>query len=511
MVKKGEKNTVVTIIKLIVFVLVLVLQIVTFYFIYKGSLEFSNSFRVISLSIQVISVLYILYGHERLTYKIPWLILVVLVPVAGAILHLLLGPNRIGRKMRNARDKAINNSHYLLPDDSKIKEELNGSSIIKQVNLLKNLSGYPVNRNKEVKYFDIGEKYFESMIEDLKNAKEYILLEYFIIAKGKLFDRIYSILVDKLKEGVEVIILADGWGGLFRYPRNKMSELASLGAKVKRFNPIRFGVNTYINYRDHRKITVIDGKIAYTGGVNIADEYINEQIRFGHWKDNGIRLEGEVVKSIVIAFLKSLEIATNKTPDYKKYIKDADFKKDNTGYTLFYTDGPDNRKNPAENIYMEVINSAKEYVYIYTPYLLPSTELLSSILNAKRSGIDVRIITPHKPDKWYVHLVTKSYYDELVKEGVKVYEYLPGFMHAKTIVSDDSLAVVGTINLDYRSLNLNYECACLMYETGIENDIKEDFLNTIKMSKEITIADVKSKNIFIKMLESLLNTFGPLF
>ena len=511
MVKKGEKNTVVTIIKLIVFVLVLILQITTFYIIYRGSVEFSNSFRVISLSIQIISVIYILYGHERLTYKIPWLILVVLVPVAGAIIHLLLGPNRVGRKMRKAREKAINNSNFLLPDDSKNLEELKDRSIIKQVNLLKNLSGYPINKNEANEYFEIGEKYFDSMIEDMKKAKDYILLEYFIIAKGKLFDRIYSVLSEKLKEGVEVIILADGWGGLFRYPRNKMIDLVSLGAKVKRFNPIRFGVNTYLNYRDHRKITVIDGKIAYTGGVNIADEYINEQIRFGHWKDNGIRLEGGVVKSLSVALLRNLEIATNKVPDYKRYIKDVEHLSDNNGYTLFYTDGPDNRKNPAENIYMELINSAKKYVYIYTPYLLPSTELLSSILNAKRSGIDVRIITPHKPDKWYVHFVTRSYYDELVKEGVRVYEYLPGFMHAKTIVSDDNIAVVGTINFDYRSLNLNYECACLMYETGIEEKIRDDFLDTLKMSQEITLDNISKKNIFIKMLESILNTFGPLF
>ena len=511
MVKKGEKNSVVIIIKLIVFVLVLVLQIITFYYIYRGSVAFSKSFRIVSLSIQVISVLYILYGHERLTYKIPWLILVVLVPVAGAVIHLLLGPNRVGRKMRNARDKAIKNSKHLLTDDSKIKEELKQSSIIKQVNLLNSLSGYPINRNKEVTYFEIGEKYFDSMLNDMKLAKDYILLEYFIIAKGKLFDKIYNILVEKLKEGVEVIILADGWGGLFRYPKNKMSELANLGAKVKRFNPIRFGVNTYINYRDHRKITVIDGKMAYTGGVNIADEYVNEQIRFGHWKDNGIKLEGEVVKSMTVAFLRNLEIATNKVPDYDRYVKNIQNTEQTNGYTLFYTDGPDNRKNPAENIYMELINSAKKYVYIYTPYLLPSTELLSCILNAKRSGIDVRIITPHKPDKWYVHLVTRSYYDELVKEGIKVYEYLPGFMHAKTIVIDDNVAVVGTINLDYRSLNLNYECACLMYETGIENIIKDDFINTIKMSKEITIEEINKKNIFIKIFESFLNTFGPLF
>ena len=277
--------------------------------------------------------------------------------------------------------------------------------------------------------------------------------------------------------------MADGWGSFLRYPKKMMDELQEMGAIIKKYNPLRFGINTYINYRDHRKIVVIDGTIAYTGGVNIADEYINEQIRFGHWKDNGIRIEGKAVESYVIAFLKNYEIATNITPEYKWYLENkgeyAETKK-LQGYNMFFTDGPDNRKNPAENVYISMLNLSKDYVYIYTPYFVANPELLTAILNASRSGVDVRIITPHKPDKWYVHLITRSYYEVLLEAGVKVYEYLPGFLHAKTFVSDDTTAIVGSINLDYRSLNLNYECGTWMYRTGTEKVIKQDFIHTME-------------------------------
>ena len=287
--------------------------------------------------------------------------------------------------------------------------------------------------------------------------------------------------------------MADGWGSLLRYPKHLLDELETLGATVKKYNPLRFGINTYINYRDHRKIVVIDGTVAYTGGINIADEYTNEQIRFGHWKDNGIRVTGKVVESYIVAFLKNFEIATNTTPDYKWFIENkvqCSKEKEKCGYTMFYTDGPDNRKNPAENVYIQMLNSAREYVYIYTPYFVASPELLTAILNASYSGIDVRIITPHKPDKWYVHLTTRSYYEVLLEAGVKVYEYLPGFLHAKTFISDDETAIVGSINLDYRSLNLNYECGMWMYRTGTELDIKQDFVNTINKSKEISLEEI---------------------
>lgn len=514
--KKGERNIWTTIIKLIVFAIVLTLQVVSFIYIYKGSVVFGQTFSAVTRVLQIIVVVYILYGHEKLAYKIPWLILIMFMPIAGIIIYFLWGQNRVGKRMRVARDKTIANSHLLLHDDKKVLENIESEDkqVAKQVQLLKTLSGYPIYNNEGVEYFEIGENYFDRLLEDLKKAKKYILIEFFIIAKGKLFNKVMEVLKERALAGVKIIIIADGWGSLLRYPRNSIAELEDYGIIVKRYNPLRFGVNTYMNYRDHRKIVVIDGSIAYTGGVNIADEYANEQIRFGHWKDNGIRIYGKAVQSYTIAFLRNYEIVTNKVPDYEWYVDNEvnhELKLKNiNGYSMFFTDGPDNRKNPAENAYIQILNTAKEYVYIYTPYFVSSPEMLNSILNASRSGIDVRIITPSKPDKWYVHLTTRSYYDVLVEAGVKVYEYLPGFLHAKTFVSDDNTAIVGSINLDYRSLNLNYECAMWMHGTGVEQDIKKDFLATLENSKQITKEDIFKKNIITKILEAIMNTFAPL-
>ena len=512
---RGEKNIWVMLIKLAISLVVLAVQVLIFYVIFKGSAVLSTYFTTGTRVLQFIVVLYILYGHERLAYKIPWLIMIMFLPVAGIIIYFLWGASKVGKKMRMARDKTISNSYHLLQDDNKeiVEIEVKDKQTVKQVKLLKELSKYPVYANEGIEYLDIGETCFERMLDDMKNAKKYILIEFFIIAKGNLFNRIYDILEQKLKEGVKVTVMADGWGSFLRYPKHMLDELEDLGATVKKYNPLRFGVNTYINYRDHRKIVVIDGTIAYTGGINIADEYTNEQIRFGHWKDNGIRVVGKAVESYLVAFLKNYEIATNTTPDYKWYFDNKGICEECTnlqGYNMFFTDGPDNRKNPAESVYIKILNAAKDYVYIYTPYFVASPELLTAILNASYSGVDVRIITPHKPDKWYVHLTTRSYYEVLLEAGVKVYEYLPGFLHAKTFVSDDTTAIVGSINLDYRSLNLNYECGAWMYKTGTELAIKQDFINTMEKSQEISLDEVKNRNIFVKMLEAIINTFAPL-
>jgi len=513
--KRGERNIWVVLIKLAISLIVFGIQLFIFYIIYKGSVVFSSYFSVGSRILQVIVVLYILYGHEKLAYKIPWLITIMFLPVAGIIIYFLWGATKVGKNMKKARDKAIDNSHHLLKDDSKELQEINNDEkqALKQVKLLKKLSKYPVYKSDKIDYFNIGEDCFAKMLEDIESAKKYVLIEFFIIAKGNLFNRFYNILQKKLKEGVKVIIMADGWGSLLRYPKHMLDELQDMGAIVKKYNPLRFGINTYINYRDHRKIVVIDGIIAYTGGVNIADEYTNEQIRFGHWKDNGVRVVGNAVESYIVAFLKNYEIATNTIPDYKWFMDnkgECQECKEKQGYNMFFTDGPDNRKNPAENVYIGLLNTANEYVYIYTPYFVAGPELLTAILNASHSGVDVRIITPHKPDKWYVHLTTRSYYEVLLEAGVKIYEYLPGFLHAKTFVSDDTTAIVGSINLDYRSLNLNYECGEWMYKTGTEMDIKQDFIDTIKKSKEVSLEEVKNRNILVKMLEAIINTFAPL-
>lgn len=518
--KKGEKSIISTVIKVTLFIIVLCIQIIFFYLMYSGSKLLSNYFSLGFEIFRIIAMMTILYNHDKSEYKLAWLIFMAFLPVAGLVIYLIWGRTKPNKKMKLARDKSIKRGHKYFETDKSLQDEIQkkNKNVYKQIKYLNTVTGYPVYKNnEEIKYFSIGENYFSCLIEDLKKAKSFILIEYFILAKGQLWDSIELILRQKAKEGVNIKLIVDEWGTILRRPKKFFREAQYLGIEIARYNPIRYGINNYINYRNHRKIAVIDGYIAYTGGVNIADEYINVEKRYGKWKDNGIRAAGDVAKSFMISFLKTLEIATKKEIDYKWYVDntkqllDDNIKsKKNNGYIMFYSDGPDNRKNPAERAYINIINGATEYIYIYTPYLALGKELMEALLTSSRSGIDVRIITPYKADKWYMRVLTRSYYQVLLESGIKIYEYIPGFLHAKTILTDDNLSIIGTINLDFRSLNLNYECATLTYNTGVEKNIKEDFNDTIAVSEEIKLENVKKRNIFIKILEAIIIALSPM-
>lgn len=515
--KKGEKSIISTIIKIVLFVLALGLQVFLLYFAYFSSLILSKYFTIGFEVIRLISLITILYNHDKPEYKLAWVVFIAFLPVAGIAIYALWGRTKPNKTMQKARKKSVERSHKFFEEDEIIKEEIKKKdrSVYKQVNYLSNITEYPIYKSEGIEYFPIGEKYFKSLIEDLKKAKKYILIEYFILAKGKLWQDIEDILRDKVNEGVKIKIIVDEWGSMTRRPQEFFSEAKYLGIEIARYNPIKYGINNYINYRNHRKIVVIDGCIAYTGGVNLADEYVNASIRYGHWKDNGIRVIGKPVKSFVISFLKTLEVATKKEVDYNWYIENIDAKqieeiKNNKGYLMFYSDGPDNRKNPAEMTYIQAISQAVDYVYIFTPYLALGKELMESLLTSARSGVDVRIVTPRKPDKWYMQVLTRSYYQVLLEAGVKIYEYVPGFLHGKTIITDDKTSIVGTINLDFRSLNLNYECAVYTYNTGVEMDIKKDYVETMETSEEIKLHDVKKRNVFTRILEAIVTALSPL-
>ena len=520
-IKRGEKNIITTAIKVVVFLLVLIIQLGLIYFVYSGETYieyyYKNAYEYVSVIIKAIGIIYILYSHEKPEYKTPWIILFAFLPLFALVIYFVYGKSKMNKRLKNERRETLMESASFLPDDTSCMNELKtlDSMLYRRANYVKSVTSYPLCKNEGLEYFAIGEDYFEKLVEDLKKAEKYILIEYFIIARGKLWDRIYDILKAKAASGVEVSIIADEWGSITRYPKHFFSECFKYGIEIYRYNPIRYGISNYMNFRDHRKIVVIDGIVAYTGGVNIADEYINAHQRFGHWKDNGVRLTGEVVKSFTISFLCNLEIASKTKVDYEWYINEIEknipkLKNNEKGFVQYFSDGPDNRKNPGESAYVQILNTAKKYVYIYTPYFVVSDEVLNAILNAGRSGIDVRIITPHKPDKWYVHVITRSYYQVLLEAGVRVYEYEPGFLHAKTMLSDDATCMIGTTNLDFRSLNLNYECSVLTYNTGVEQDVKADYIETMEKSIEIKLEDVKNKNILQKAMEAVLNAFAPL-
>lgn len=516
--KKGEKNIILTFVKVILVILVFILQVTFMVAMYSTTKVIYTYARYVFELFKIITVAYILYRHDSASYKITWIVFITFLPVVGLLAYFLWGNSKLRKKVAKKIKKIRVDTEDILSTSEEVKESLKVEDKYKynQVNYLNKISGYPVYFNQGVEYFDIGEKFFESLIADLQKAKDYILIEFFIISSGKLWDRTFEILKEKASQGVEVTVIIDSLGSLGKKPKNFKEEMEKHNISVCEFNPFTPVINGYINYRDHRKIVVIDGVVAYTGGVNLADEYANLIERFGYWKDVGIKIEGEAVDSFIVMFLRNLEESTEEPIDYIKYLnigkenrKNIKYK-EHSGYIVPFADGPDNRKNPIENIYIQTINYSKSYVYMTTPYFIVSETILNSLLNAARSGVDVRIILPYIPDKKLVNVVTKSYYEVLLEAGVKVYEYKPGFIHSKTFVSDDDTAIVGTANIDFRSMNLNFECTTFNYKTGVEKDVRQDFENMLKECIEINLEEWKNRPLRTKMLEGLMAAFSPM-
>lgn len=509
MKKNIGENIINNLIKLIILLIGLILQFFFIFFIYGATNTLATYAEIIFEIIKFVSIIYIIYKPVNETYKIIWIILLMFAPILGFTAYMLWGNNGTPKKLKKKikiekeKSKKILNINYELYDE--LKEERK-----KEAKYLLNVSDYPIYQNSEIKYFELGEKVYEKMKKDLMNAKKYILMEFFIISSGKMWNEIYEILKQKRKENIEIYVIYDSLGSLLKKPKNLKKQLEEIGVKVLSFNPFTPFIRSYINYRDHRKIVVVDGIIAYTGGINIGDEYINENSRLGHWKDCGVRVKGTAVKSFITIFFKLWNENNDMQVDYKEYISDTKEEQKNNGYIIPYSDNPLNKRNPSENTYINIINNAKKYVYIETPYLILDRETNQALINASLAGIDIRIITPKIPDKKLVNACTKSFYGELLNAGIKIYEYEPGFIHSKIIVSDDEVANIGTSNFDYRSFYLNYECGVWIYKTKTEINIKDDFMNTLEKCEEIKLETWEKRKIDIKILEALLRLISPL-
>lgn len=459
--------------------------------------------------------LYIVNSDMNPSYKIAWIIPILLFPIFGSTFYLFFGNNHSGDRLRKRMNNFNEESKLLLPQDKELIAKFHRENRVveKQAYYIFTYGGYPVYSNTKTTYFPLGEKKFERLLVELEKAERFIFLEYFIIQEGKMWNSILEILERKAKEGVDVRLIYDDIGCLFTLPYKYNEEMERRGIKCRVFNPFRPLWSAKMNNRDHRKILVIDGHTAFNGGINLADEYINEYEKHGHWKDTAVMLEGEAVWSFTMMFLTMWNYLSNTKPDdYSYYMpQEHDIAHINSdGFVIPYTDSPLDDEPVGENVYLNIINDAKEYVYITTPYLIIDNEMQTALILAAKSGIDVRIITPHVPDKWFVHAVTRAHYKKLVKFGVKIYEYTPGFIHAKNFVSDDSVAVVGTINLDFRSLYLHFECATWMYKTESILDVKQDYLDTLKKCQEITYADCMNINIFRRIGRAVLRLFAPM-
>lgn len=380
-----------------------------------------------------------------------------------------------------------------------------------QIHYLQEYTGFPIYADTETHYLTPGERKLETLLAELEKAEKYIFLEYFIVQEGVMWNSILEVLKRKTTQGVTVRLIYDDMGCFLTLPKDYAKQLKKHGIQCAVFNPFRPVLTVKQNNRDHRKIAVIDGKVAFTGGINLADEYINAIEKHGHWKDAAIMLKGKAAWSFTLIFLQTWEICTHTDEDYEIFYpwKEQECPVTAKGFVQPYADSPMDEENVGEHVYLHILNNAKKYVYINTPYLIVDDSMLSALRLAAKSGVDIRIITPHRWDKWWVHMTTRSYYRELIKSGVKIYEYTNGFIHSKTFVSDDRTATVGTTNLDFRSLYLHYECGALLYEAKAVMEVKEDFLQTLEICQQVTEKDCKT-NIVVHLLQDILRLFAPL-
>lgn len=469
-----------------------------------------------SLIIGLIMTIYIVSRADNPSYKLAWLIPILLFPILGILLYIFFGGHKLSKKLKRRIEKYYYDTMNYIKQDKKVmrKIEDEDKSIANQVKYISDFSNFPIYENTFSKYLSSGENFYKELLKSLKDAKKFIFMEYFIIEEGVMWNSILEILQEKVKEGVEVRLIYDDVGCAQTLPKTYNEKLNNLGIKTLVFNQIVPVLSAVLNNRDHRKITIVDGHTAFTGGINLADEYINEIVKFGHWKDSAIMIKGEAVWSFTLMFLEVWSFTINKNENYEKYKHSEKILLDDTmyedGYVQPYGDSPFNNELIGENIYLNMINKAKKYVYICTPYLIIDNELVTALTLAAKSGVDVRIVTPHIEDKWYIHIVTRAYYDQLIKYGVKIYEYTPGFIHSKTFVVDDHIATVGTINLDYRSLYLHFECGVFLYNCRSVMEIKSDFKNILSVSQRITIEDTKNVKWSNRFLRSIIKLFAPL-
>lgn len=498
-----------------------------------------------NMALEVIAValaLYIANKDMRTSYRMSWIFLVLFLPIFGIPAYFIFGRSGLTKKTRRKMEAVADKVVEYRVEDYKTIQALQQENFyaFQQSYYISARAGYPIYKEEDSNYYSCGEKLYPQLLADLESAKHFIFLEYFIIEQGKMFDPIVNILECKAKEGVEIRLIYDDVGCIQTLPPKFYQVLQAKGIRCAAFNPFRPVLSIIMNNRDHRKITVIDGKIAYTGGFNLADEYINEKEKFGYWKDAGIRLTGACVWNFTSMFLEIWDYITKTEDDYAFYRKasipqlgeitrkhllaqkatdmpvaasysDAvEPHVTGAGFVQPYCDSPLDHEDVGENVYLNLIGHAKHYVYIFTPYLIIGSEMTTALVNASKCGVDVRIVVPGIPDKKLVYLLTQANFANLIKGGVKIYKYAPGFIHSKCFVVDDVYAAVGTINLDYRSLYLHFECGTFMYRTKAVMQVKQDALATIDQSLLVTLSECQSKKLIVRMFMGALKLFAPL-
>lgn len=504
------------VIRLLIAAAAIIIQIGVYFFVSAAIREYAFTVYVLMEVFTVIMSVYIMCQPGDTSYRMLWIIIVLILPVTGVLIYMTWGRAVPGGRYKKRLSGIIPVNFEELSQNPVTLESF-GASHPRRLRIARylNLHGFPLYDGTGFSFFPLGDSLFDSMIEDIEKAENFVFLEYFIISQGKVWDRLQAALERKAAQGVDVRIIYDDFGSLLTVPRGFRKKLARLGIKTAVFNPIHMlSSRLYLNCRNHRKITVIDGDIGYTGGVNISDEYSNLIEKHGHWKDTAVRLTGRAVWSMTVTFMHMWNFAGrgDKLICTEHYLPKKKVISPDPGFFQFFADGPDDSPdNPALITYKQIISEAQDYVYITSPYLILDDGMTEALVTAARSGTDIRVFTPHVPDHWYVHMATRSCYGALLKAGVRIYEYTPGFLHAKMLVSDDSIAIIGSVNMDYRSFHLNYECGVLSYGGHLPSEIRGDILKTLESCSEVSYEKWLRRPWYHKAAQFVIKIFAPLF
>lgn len=493
----------------------LALQILVLLGLFLKFSQLAPHYYIISAVFYIFMITVIVNSDHDASSKITWLTIMAFLPIFGALLYIYTTVD-IGHRVLKKKVTHIlkNTKNKITQDKSVIDKAEEICPDVADLNYYLNKSGrFPLYENTDVTYYPIGEKMFQSMLVELDKAKDFIFMEYFIVDDGYMWDNILEVLIKKANEGVDVRVMYDGTCEFALLPRTYPSSLEKLGIHCKVFSPVSPFISTHYNYRDHRKIMVIDGKTAYNGGINMADEYINYTHKYGHFKDVGVMLKGDAVDSFTLMFLQMWSV-NERHCDFSKYLNVGDNLSAggyfSNGFVMPFGDCPLDEYDVGKSVYMDILNRAKDYVYIMTPYMIMDGELENSLTFSAERGVDVRIILPHISDSFVAQALAKTHYKKLLDAGVKVYEYTPGFVHAKVFVSDDVKSVVGSINMDYRSLYHHFECATYMYGTRCIEDIKSDYKDTLAKCQQVTYESIKNDKWYIKLIGKVLKFVAPL-
>lgn len=478
--------------------------------------QFSIQYSFVNILLEILGIITAVYVVSRpgdVSAKLAWAFVLLIVPVLGILIYFVFGRPGLTKSVGESMEKVNKKIEPHLIQDKGIMQNLEQADkdAYRQSEYIRKWSNFPIYEHTRTKYYPCGEEMFEDMLRAIEQAKHFIFLEYFIIKSGAMYDRLMAALKRKVKQGIEVRLIYDDFGCIATLPVDFVRRMEKIGIRCAVFNRFRPIMSIVMNNRDHRKILVVDGIWGFTGGINIADEYVNCQERFGYWKDTGIRLKGSAVWNFTVMFLEMWDAICHEEDDCQKYRCELPkLMEQEHGFVQPYSDTPLDNENVGENVYLNMIAKAKDYIYIYTPYLIIDQEMQIALCNAAKSGVDVRLVTPGIPDKKLIFLMTRSNYKVLLESGVKIYEYTPGFIHAKCFLCDDKTAVVGSINLDYRSLYLHFECGVWLYQSEAVMQLKKDMVQTFACSHQILLEQWKEPRLPIRIVQTVMKLFAPL-